>query len=135
MKNIDPIYKITCIHAYFRQCTCTWHVMFWHRKFYIRTYICHITFSSVFELSHSRLAKPMWKIGQAAFVSSFRFTVEKKKKEKRILEISKLFALHVNAKRLMEPDAINLTFAVIKNGTFYYGLKPSSEVFYKKICP
>ena len=41
--------------------------------------IVPLSFSSVSELNHTRLALQMWKIIQATFVSSSRFNVEKKK--------------------------------------------------------
>ena len=55
MKNIDNIYTIVYFHHnYFLQSI--WHAMFSHTKFQFGINICHICFSSVSELSYTRLA-------------------------------------------------------------------------------
>ena len=59
MKNTDNIHMLAYMPAYFYHyyfLRSTWYVMFWHTKFHIAINISHITFSSVSELSHTRLA-------------------------------------------------------------------------------
>ena len=67
------------------------------------------TFSSASELDHTRLAKQIWKIRRATFVSPSRFAVEKKKK-KKIMAFAKLFALPTNAITENNAAAINESF-------------------------
>ena len=64
----------------------------------------------------------MWKIRQAAFVSPSRFTVEIKK-EKKIMTITKLFALDTNAKRCCVNAFAALIFDLTSPGFILLNIK------------